>query len=115
MLVNGDAIPAICVLQSLADVLRICPSIPCYEGVLDELSRKHSIDVILVGNVPSEVLEISLCEFLFFAYPLNFDGEGRNDNLLRNKCGNTFVDLEKFLGCEIIRYKCLPDVCQKLL
>lgn len=65
--VNWDSIFGICVFETLVDVCCTHFLEPWLEGVLNELSREHTLNVILVGDVPTKVLKIVLCEFILLS------------------------------------------------
>lgn len=82
------------VLQFLCQsVCRGVPE-PGREGVLCELSGQFVWEVVLVGNVPTEVCQVMLCELFLLASPLNLDWKCRHDNAVNNQRDNALAHLE---------------------
>ena len=72
------------VLQLLGESVCCGIAEPGREGVLCELSRQFVRDVLLVGNVPTEVCQVMLSELFLLASLLNLDGKGGYNNTMNN-------------------------------
>ena len=77
----------------------LCQSICCgvpepgREGVLCKLSCQFVWYVVLVGNVPTEVCQVMLCEVHLLASPLNLDGKGGYNYTMHDQRHDTLVHL----------------------
>ena len=58
---------------------------PGREGVLCELSRQFVREVVLVGNIPTEVCQVMLSELFLLATLLNLDGKGGYNNTMNDQ------------------------------
>lgn len=89
---------------------------PGWEGVLCELSSQFVRNVVLVGNVPTEVCQVMLCELFLLASLLNLDRKRGHNNAVNNQRNNTLAHLEQFFISEAEGHQSLTcirlNLCQ---
>ena len=83
---------------------------PGREGVLCKLSGQFIRNVVLVGNVPTEVCQVMLCELHLLACPLNLDGKGGYNYTMHDQGHDALVHLEQFFISEVEGHKGLADI-----